>query len=167
MPVESKTKTVSVTKATEAGENYSADDVISEAESGGSAWLFSDIVPENGMAGRIIGAHVIAETAALTALTSLYLFKALPTSNLNDNAANTAPRHADLANYVGRIDFGAMDSQGGDAEAIVVEGSGKLPLPFKCSAAANDLWGILVYQASENSEVDGEDMTVRLTRELI
>ena len=60
-----------------------------------------------------------------------------------------------------------MDSQGGDAEAIVVEGSGKLPLPFECSADANDLWGILVYQASENGEVDGEDMTVRFTRELI
>ena len=167
MPRSSRINTVSVTKALAAAENYQADDVLSESVGAGTSWVFSGIVNADGGSGRIIAAQVICETIGCVAQFSLYLFTAVPTSNLNDNVANTAPIHADLANYVGRIDFPAMDSQGGDSDAIAVSGSDGLPLPFECAEAANDLWGILVMQGAFNNEVDDDEMTVRITRELI
>ncbi len=136
-----------VTKALAAAAIYHAEDVLSESATNGAgtAWTFSDVVDVNGGSGYIIKAQVISETTNVTPRLTLFLFSATPTSELDDHAANTALLHADLANYVGRIDFPAMEDLGGDSMAVCTPSTtGNLPLAFKCAATANDLFGILV-----------------------
>ena len=94
--------TVSVTKALVAAGDYAAEDVLSESASAGTPWVFNGIVPANGKTSYIVKAQAILETTALALKLTLFLFKATPTSNLNDNVANTALLHADLARYYSR-----------------------------------------------------------------
>ena len=158
-------RVVSVTKAIAAAGNYDAEDVLSESASAGTAWQFSDIA-RKGSRGYITNAKVVSETTGLTPRLTLYLFKAAPTSNLNDRVANTAVLHADLANYVGRIDFMALEDLGGDSEAVVSPSTvGNLPLAFECAPDDGDLHGILVTRAAITGEVAADDYTVSLTSE--
>ena len=164
--VVSKTKTVSVTKALAAAGNYTAEDVLSESATIGTAWTFSAIARQNGASGRITKAQAICETTALTPRLTLFVFTATPTSALNDNVANTALLHADLANYVGKIDFLGLEDLGGDSEAVATASTtGNLPLDFTCAATADDLYGILVTRDAITGEVAGDDMVIRLTAE--
>ena len=157
---------VSITKALAAAGNYTAEDVLSEHITTGTAWTFSGVVKQNGCSGEITKAQVICETTGLTPRLTLYLFTITPTSQLNDNAANTALLHADLANYVGKIDFQSMEDLGGDSEAIATPSTfGNLPLAFTCPSNANDLYGILITRDAITGEVAGDDMTVNLTIE--
>jgi hypothetical protein len=159
-------KTVSVTKAVAAAGNYAAEDVLSESASAGTSWTFAAIARKNGAAGAIVAAHVICETTAQTPRLTLFLFTATPTSELDDNKANTALLHADLANYVGKIDFPAMEDLGGDSEAVATPSTvGNLPLPFRCASGADDLLGILVTRDAITGETATDDYTVRLTAE--
>jgi hypothetical protein len=159
-------KTVSVTKALAAAGDYAAEDVLSESAIAGTAWTFTAVARANGASGYITKAHVICETTGLTPRLTLFLFKATPTSNLNDNVANTALLHADLANYIGKIDFPAMEDLGGDSEAVATPSTyGNLPLAFTCASGADDLYGILVTRDAITGESAGDDMTVRLTVE--
>lgn len=159
-------KRVAVTKALAAAGNYAAEDVLSESAAAGTAWTFAAIAAGNGWPGRIIKAQAICETTALTPRLTLFLFKAAPTSNLNDNVANTALLHADLANYVGRIDFPTMADIGGDSEAIVTPSTaGNLPLDFECADDADDLYGVLVTKDAITGETATDDMTIILTAE--
>jgi hypothetical protein len=74
--------------------------------------------------------------------------------------------HADLANYIGKIDFPAMEDLGtGDSEAIATPSTvGGLPLAFECASAADDLIGILVNRDAF-TQVAGKEMRVVLTVE--
>ena len=157
--------TKSVTKALVAAANYADEDVLSESVTVGTAWVFDGVVTSKGASAKIVKAQAIWETTALTPSLTLYLFKAIPTSNLNDNLANTALLHADLANYLGKIDFPAMADEGGDSESIVVD-TGNLPLPFSVATGDDALYGVLVLGAAVTGEAAGEDMTVVLTIEL-
>jgi len=161
-------KTVSTTKVIVAGGANSAGDVISNESTNGSgtAWTFSAIANKNGGSGYIVKAHVICETTALTGLLSLYLFTATPTSELDDNAANTALFHADQANYVGRIDFPALSENGtGDSETVATPSTyGNLPLAFTCAAGVDDLFGILV-SVTATTITAGDDVIIKLTAE--
>ena len=160
-------KEISVTKALAAAGDYAAEDVLSESASAGTTWTFSNVVPVNGLSGYIVKAHAIFETTDLTPALTLFLFTAAPTSELNDNVANTALLHADLANYVGRIDFPAMSNVGGDSEAIAVPStSGNLPLAFKCADDANDLIGIVATNDAITGEAAGDDLVIRITVEV-
>jgi len=157
---------VTVTKALAAAGNYAAEDVLSEHASTGTSWTFSGVVKQNGCSGEITKAQAICETTSLTPRLTLYLFTAAPTSQLNDNAANTALLHADLANYIGKIDFNAMEDLGGDSETIATPSTyGNLPLAFTCASDANDLYGILVTRDAITGESAGDDMTINLTIE--
>ncbi len=161
-------KSVSVTKNIVTGGAYSADDVISEQTTNGlgTPWTFSAIGRANGAYGYIVKAHVVSETTAITPRLVLYLFNATPTCELDDNAANTALLHADLANYIGRIDFPSMSEYGtSDAEAIATPSTyGNLPLAFQCAAGADDLYGVLV--TIDGVTLDAaDDVTVTLTCE--
>lgn len=160
-------KTVSVTKALVAAGDYADEDVLSESVTVGTAWIFNGVAATKGASAKIIKAQAIWETTGLTPTLTLYLFTSVPTSNLNDNIANTALLHADLANYVGRIDFPAMDDKGGDSESIVTSSlaTGNLPLPFTAATGDDTLYGVLVLGDNEAGEVAGEDMTVSLTVE--
>ncbi len=75
--------------------------------------------------------------------------------------------HADLANYIGKIDFPAMEDLGtGDSETLATPSTyGKLPLAFNCASGANDLYGILVTRDAITGEVATMDMTINLTIE--
>lgn len=159
--------TVSVTKALVAAGDYAAEDVLSESASAGTPWVFNGIVPANGKTSYIVKAQAILETTALALKLTLFLFKATPTSNLNDNVANTALLHADLANYVGQILFPDMGDLGGDSESIATLSTvGNLPLAFETAPGNDALFGILVTRDAITGEAAGEDMTVRLTAEL-
>ena len=159
--------TVSVTKALESAVAYSIEDVLSETDTdgAGTSWLFAAIAKVNGGTGYIVKAQAICETTAVTPRLTLYLFNTTPTSELDDNAANTALHHADLANYVGKIDFPAMEDLGGDSEVVATPSTyGNLPLAFQCATAADDLIGILVTRDAFTNTATN-DMTVVLTVE--
>lgn len=159
-------KTVSVTKALAAAGNYDAEDVMCEHATTGVAWTFAALARANGGTGRIIKAHALWETTALTPRLTLYLFNAAPTTELDDNKANAAPAFADLAQYVGKIDFPAMEDLGGMSESIATPSTyGNLPLDFECAAAADDLIGILVTRDAITGEVAEASLTIRLTAE--
>ena len=156
---------ISVTKALAAAGNYSANDVMSESATVGTAWNFANVVGKNGASGKIKSATINAETAAIVPAITLYLFNVLPTSVLNDGITNTAILEADVAKYVGRIDFPALENLGtvGDANAVVTEADGgNVPFDFKCAAADVDLYGIAVTRDAEAGEVAGENLTIEL-----
>ena len=155
-------KTVKVTKAIAAAEDYVAEDVLSESVSAGTVWAFVGM----GGSGYITKAQVICETTAQTPRLTLFLFDTLPTSNLNDNVANTALLHADLDNYLGKIDFPAMEDLGGDSEAVATPSTyGNLPLAFGTKSPTDTIYGILVTRDAIADEVDGDDYTIILTVE--
>ena len=156
---------VSVTKSLAAAGDYAAGDVLSEHATSGTAWTFSGVVKQNGCSGEITKAQAICETTGLTPRLTLYLFMATPTSQVNDNVANTALLHADLAKYIGKIDFPAMEDLGGDSEAIVTPSTyGNLPLTFTCASADDALYGILVTRDAFTNTATN-DMTIVLTFE--
>ena len=143
--------------------DYAANDVLSQSASAGSAWTFADVVPENGGSGTIIGAICLLQTTNITPTFTLYLYKATPTSQLNDNAANTAVIWADRENYIGKIDFPSVESLGAAAADGEVDlGSGKLPKPFLCAESDNDLYGILVTREAITGEVANHDVFISL-----
>jgi len=159
-------KQVSVTKALAAADDYAAEDVMCENATTGVAWTFAAIARANGASGYITKAHALWETTALTPRLTLYLFNAAPTTELDDNKANAAPAFADLAQYVGKIDFPAMEDLGGMSESVATPSTtGNLPLAFTCATAADDLIGILVTRDAITGEVATKSMTIRLTIE--
>ena len=157
---------IPLTKSLNAASAYDANDVISEAstDSTGTSWIFEEVVRANGFSGTIIQAMVVSESEGVTPRLTLFLFTALPTSELDDHAGNTAPDIADIANYIGRIDFPSLDSVGTtDSNSIATPStSGNLPIFFSCSATADDLWGVLVTRTAF-TQTAGEAMTVKLT----
>ncbi len=160
-------KTISVTKAVAAAGNYGAEDVISESASSGTAWNFALIGKGLGFSGYITKAQVIVETTAQAHRLTLYLFNVTPTAEDNDNVANTAVVHADLASFVGKIDFPALESLGGgDSDTVSTPStSGNLPLAFTCADGDSDLYGILVTRDAFTNETATDDYTITLTAE--
>ena len=159
---------VSVTKAIAAAGNYAAEDVICEDATTGTVWTFDKIVYANGRAGYIVKAHALWETTGLTPRLTLYLFNAAPTTELDDNKANAAPAYADLAQYVGKIDFLALEDLGGMSEAVATPSTyGNLPLGFECATADDALYGILVTRDAITGEVATNSLTIRLEAEQV
>jgi len=159
-------KEVAVEKAIAAAGNYAAEDVISESASAGTAWTFAGLGRANGAYGYITKAKIEWETTALTPRLTLYLFNAAPTTELDDNKANAAPAWADRTQYVGKIDFPALEDLGGVSEAVVTPSTtGNLPLAFKCASDADDLIGILVTRDAITGEAAGESIRITLTVE--
>ncbi len=160
-------KTVSVTKALAAAGNYDADDVLSESAGAGTAWTFSAIARANNASGYIVKAIALCQTTSLTPRLTLYLFHTTPTSALNDGAANTAVIWADRANFVGHIDFPAMEDLGTGVSMSVATPStpGKVPLAFDTAAAADDLFGIVVTRDAITGESAGMNLLIALTVE--
>ena len=162
------TISVSVTKALTAAGNYSGEDVLSESatDTVGTAWTFANVVVNNGGRGYIVKAQALCETTALIHSITLYLFNATPTSELDDNAANTAVIHADVAKYLGRIDFPALSELGGDSEAVATPSTyGNLPMEIQCAATSTTIYGIAVTRDAITGETAGDDLTFKLTVE--
>ena len=158
-------KEVRVTKAIIGGAN-TAGDVLSEAttDTTGTAWTFSAVARANGGYGYIVGAKVVSESENVTPRLTLLLFNALPTGEKDDNAPNTSPVSADRAKFIGAIEFPALHSilTTSDSWSVATPSTvGNLPLPFKCAAAADDLFGILVSVDAFTQEA-GDDIEVTL-----
>ena len=161
-------KTVSVTKVCEAEGAYAAADVISESDTdgAGTCWTFEEVAAVNGGSGYITNARIISETTALTARLVLQLYKATPTCELDDNAANTGVLWADRANFVGPIDFPALSENGTGASASMVTPStiGGLPIAFTCANSCDDLFGVLV-TLDAFDQVDDKSIRIDITVE--
>ena len=161
-----KLKLVSLTKQLAAASAYDANDVISENASTGTSWRFEIVARENGGSGYIVKAQAISESESVTPRLTLYLFNVAPTAALNDHAANTNPDLADIPNYVGRIDFPAMEALGTtDSNTIATPStSGNLPLAFECAYNSDDLYGVLVTRDAY-TQTATDDMVIKLTIE--
>lgn len=144
-----KLKTIYTTKAIDASIGaYAANDVVNNDDCSTTAtcWTFSQVAKSNGRFGYIVGATIVSESESIVPKLTLYLFKAVPTSQLTDNSANTAPDAADKLNYLGKIDFPALESLGTTDSTATVPSvtNGILRFPFNCAAGDDDLYGILV-----------------------
>ncbi len=163
-----KTITVSTKKTLAAAGDYAAEDVLSESatDTVGTDWDFLGIAKTNGGNGYITKAIALCSTTNLTPRLTLYLFTAAPTSELDDNAANAAISTTDAPNYVGRIDFLAMEDLGGMSGSIVTPStSGNLPLAYNCTQGVDDLYGILVTRDAITGEAASMTLTIVLTSE--
>ena len=160
--------TVTTTKALESAVAYSIGDVLSETDTddAGTDWDFDAVGKVNGGTGYISKAQAICETTAVTPRLTLFLFNVAPTCELDDNAANTALLHADLANYIGKIDFPAMEDLGtGDSESVASPSTfGNLPLAFNCASADDALYGVAVTRDAFTNTATN-DLTFKLTVE--
>ena len=159
-------KEVRVTKALAAAAAYHANDVLCENATTGVAWTFAAIARANGAYGYITGATIVSESENVTPRLTLFLFNALPAAGLEDHLANIHPDLADLAKYIGKIDFPALESLGTtDSNAVASPSTvGNLPLVFKCAADADDLIGVLVTRDAF-TQTPTDDMTIILTAE--
>ncbi len=156
------------TKALAATTDYAAEDVLSEAASGATAYKFPNIVLEKNGAGVVVGVRILCSATGLTFLSRLYLFDANPTSNLNDNAANTALLAADLQQYLGYVNIPTLEDLGGYSEAIVTQNTpdSKLPLPFVITSGGRDIYAIHVTREAITGETAGMTITPQLFVEL-
>lgn len=140
------TQTITVTKTRPANTTaYTAEDVVSENASSGTAWTFANAARTTGGSGTIVRAVLLDDDTARTQSMILFLYNVTPTCNLNDNVANDGPVSADADNFIGAIEFDALVDQGtGFSYATQVPGNGNLPLPFQCASGDNDIYGVLV-----------------------
>ena len=160
---------VSTNKTIVADGDYAANDVLSESKASGTAWEFKNCARANGRGGYITRASIIfSKNGGITTITgrySLLLFNATPTSNLNDNGANTAVLDADKALEIGRIDFPALSSYsaaGSPFSQCTPNTAGGLPLGFVCGSGETSIYGILVALDAEANETASTIVTINL-----
>lgn len=129
-------ETIFQTKVCASAGAQGAEDVVSESATIGEDWDFIF-----GGIGKITKA-IITSVTALTPRMVLYLFTRPPTSNLQDNAPNTAPIAADIPFFIGSIEFPAMIDYGTGASYAIATLStyGNLSLPFETAR----IYGVLV-----------------------
>jgi len=160
-------KEVRTTKVIDGGLGaYAVNDVVSNEDccsTTATCWTFEDVVLAVSRSGYIVGAIIDSATESVTPALTLYLFNAVPTSNLIDNAPNTAPDCNDILKYIGKIDFPALESLGTtDSTSIATLSTyGNLPLPFKCATADADIYGILVTRTAFTQSA-GDDISIIL-----
>jgi hypothetical protein len=123
---------------------YAAGDVVNESTSAGTVWTFAAMGRYNAGTGRIVGARLVSDADVATEGDfELWLFSS-SVATVNDNAA-WAPTDAEMRNLVGTIAFGSTPKVGsGNVAYQVQEGSGGLPIRYKCGAGLTDLYGVLV-----------------------
>jgi hypothetical protein len=161
--VSSPHKVIRVTKALAAAGNYSAEDVLSESASVGTAWKFRNALDPYKDKGVIVKAIALCSTTGLVPRLRVYLFSATPTSMLNDNEGNTTLITADLPNYLGWIDFPGLTDLGGYSETIATPNtSGNLPFSFVLAGKPKDLYGLVVTRDAETNEAAGMTLTIEL-----
>jgi len=143
---------------------YTDEDVISESTSAGTAFTFSAAVFQNGGSGRITKAVIQCDDTNIVPVMTMYLTNVVPTGNLDDNAANTNPVYAtESDNYIGRLDWAAMEDLGGASESVLVAADGKMPLPFVCASGDTALYGVLVIRSAAHTPTSAAKWRVTLT----
>lgn len=166
--ITTKLAVASTTKALEAAAGYTAKDVLCETDTAnsGTVWTFDAIARAAGKGGYITKAVILSETNNVTPRLTLLLFASSALNcELDDNAGSDAPQHADIANFIGAIDFPAMTDLGDDSYAIAAPStSGNLPLAFCCNSGDDALYGVLV-TLDDFTQTGGDDMSIYLTVE--
>lgn len=152
-------------KTLAAAGDYAVEDVFSESATDGlgTAWRFDNVARTPGGIFSVTQAGVLCSTTGLTPIIVLYLFTRTPTSELDDNAANTAVVAADVPFYVGHIEFPAMSDLGGHSEALAMLDTGSnLPLEGKCASKSTSLYGIAVTKDAIAGEAAGMTLSFAL-----
>ena len=142
---------VRVVKNFDAAVAYAANDVMSDdvctTTSPTEYWTFTGMANANGGYGVIDFATLMLETENQEPRISLLLFNAIPTGVLTDNLANTNPVKADIAKWVGNIDFPATNKEAANVASTSQVGPstvGGCPLYYKCAAGSTTLYGVTV-----------------------
>ncbi len=153
---------ISSQKVLAATTDYAAEDVLSNAASDGSYFTFEGMAKKANGSGTIEKAIAFISTTSLTPRVTLFLFRQPPTSNLNDNAANTAVSTNDYPVSAGWLDFLAMEDLGGMSQSILVPGYGNMPLKYK-TMNSTSLYGIAVVRDAVTGETAGMVLGFLLT----
>lgn len=156
-------RTVYDSKELAAAGDYAAEDVLSEATSGGTAFRFQGMARKKGKSGVIEKAQIYCSVTGLTPRVTVYLFNEDPTSNKNDNAGNAAPNDADHIIWEGQLDYNALeDLGGGSSDVLTPNTAGKLPLPYRCSPNHTTIYGIAVLRDAVTGESAGMTLAIKL-----
>ena len=169
---------VRVVKAIDAsGGAYGTCDVINDTDCCGDcttayaeAWVFSNMVSGKGEAGNITKARIESESESITPKLTLYLFTQAPTPGalvrLADNTVNNSPCAINVAYYVGKIDWPAMETIGTESYSnmTIPASTGTFRLPFRCHPNSKNLYGILVTRDAF-TQTAGDDIIITLTVE--
>lgn len=149
-----------------AATDYAAEDVLADDASAGRAWVFDSVVRKEGGSARIVQAQAMWETTALTPRWTLYLFRKIPTSNLNDNVANAAPAVGDWTDWIGQIDFMSMEDLGGVSSSFVTMSTvGNLPVYFTCAERLKTIYGITVTRDAITGEAASSRVAIQFYTE--
>ena len=148
---------LTTTKVLPAAANYTAEDVVSESATVGTAWEFGPIRLRSDGNGIVTYANILFDEDAVTAVYHLDLFTADPsTSELNDNVAADLSA-ADALNKVGTVIFPACTDKGDVADALKESYIG-----FQLPPGATTLYGILRDTSGETLETAGMSCTIKL-----
>lgn len=155
--------TVVVVKPLAATEDYTAEDVMSESATGGTAWHLEGMANDSNQGGVIEKAIALCTNTALTPRLTFLLFRETPTCALNDNVANTAVIATDATTCEGWIDFPAMEDLGTGMSQTLAVGStyGNLLLPYRCGSS-RDLYGVVVTRDGITTETPGMKLYIIL-----
>lgn len=141
--------------------NWEAEDVMSETETTGTAFVFRGMAKKDDGSGTIEKAQAFFSITAKTPRVTLYLFSKLPTTTLYNAKANEAPSVADHPTFEGQIDFPALEDLGGGSSSVVTPSTvGNLPLPYKC--VDGKLYGIAVSRDAVTSLAIGAILSFKL-----
>lgn len=121
---------------------YAANDTVSDSTSAPNVLTFTGMGRVNAGTGYVVKARLTTSQTSNTARHRLHLFRAAPTA-INDNAGCSAPLATNLANWIGYIDFPAMQTGAGSPDRAFSVADG-LRLHFACDAAATSLFGLLM-----------------------
>ena len=152
-------------KALAAAGDYAIEDVLSESATDGvgTPFVFRQVTRQRGGAFSIRKVIALLTTTALAPRITLHLFTKTPTSELDDNAANTAVITADRETYVGRVELPAMSDLGGNSEAIATPDTGSnLALDGVCAGDDDALYGIAVTEDAIAGEAAGMRLMFKL-----
>jgi len=169
---------VRVVKAIDAsGGAYGTCSVINDTDCCGDctndlaeAWEFPNMVSGKGESGYITKARIESETESITPKLTLYLFKQEPTPadlvRLADGSINNSPCATNIADYIGKIDWPALETIGTESYSnqTVPASTGTFRLPFRCAPTSRNLYGILVSRDAF-TQTAGDDIIITLTVE--
>jgi hypothetical protein len=117
---------------------YAINDAINESASAGSNWTFA-VGRAVGGSGQIVAMLLATDQAANVARYELDLYDTNPTA-INDNAEATR-LYANQGTYLGTITSGAAAKK--TANSTASEALVGCNVPFKCTAASLNIFGIL------------------------
>ena len=120
---------------------YIAKDTVADLATGAHVWKWAGLLGASqlaGSSGKIVRAVLLTDQVTNTEVFRLHLYSAAPTA-LGDNVPCTAPLLADVATYLGPVDFPAAVGEATSSAAHAVS-----VVEHQIASDANgDIYGIL------------------------